>query len=82
MFGIGAPELVLILIVALIFIGPKKLPEVARTFGRSYREFQSALDGVKKDFTEAADPVKQDLEASVKEAHPDDAHLAHNPDKK
>jgi Tat protein translocase TatB subunit len=67
MFGIGAPELVLILVIALIFIGPKKLPEVARTFGKGYREFQSALDGVKRDFHEAGENLKNDVEASVKE---------------
>jgi sec-independent protein translocase protein TatA len=82
MFGIGVPELVLILIVALIFIGPQKLPQVARMFGKSYREFQGALDGVKRDFHEAGDSIKQDVEASLAEEHPDDVHLAHHPEKK
>ncbi|MBI3794046.1 MAG: twin-arginine translocase TatA/TatE family subunit [Nitrospinae bacterium] len=67
MFGIGAPELVLIVIIAIIFIGPKKLPEVARMFGRGYREFQSALEGVKKDFHEAGEIATKDVKASVEE---------------
>jgi Tat protein translocase TatB subunit len=65
MFGIGAPELILIAIIAIVFIGPKKLPEVARTFGRGYREFQSALEGVKKDFNEAGENVKKEVNASL-----------------
>ncbi|MDI6775611.1 MAG: twin-arginine translocase TatA/TatE family subunit, partial [Verrucomicrobiota bacterium] len=40
MFGIGTQELVLILIVALIVLGPRKLPDVARAIGKALREFQ------------------------------------------
>ncbi len=60
MLGIGAPELVLILILALIFIGPQKLPEIARTLGKSYRELTSALDGVKKDFADTGESFKRE----------------------
>ncbi len=42
MFGLGAGELVLILFISLLFIGPKKLPELARGLGRGFREFQRA----------------------------------------
>lgn len=44
MFGLGAGEVVIILVLALIFIGPKKLPELARSLGKSMREFQKAKD--------------------------------------
>lgn len=44
MFGLGAGEILLIGIIALLFIGPKKLPELARAFGKSIREFQAAKD--------------------------------------
>jgi len=47
MFGIGMPELVLILAVALIFLGPKKLPELARSLGKAMREFKKATDELK-----------------------------------
>ncbi len=50
MFGIGFPELLVILVVALIFIGPGKLPGVARSLGKGYRELQRALSGVKEEF--------------------------------
>ena len=48
MFGIGFSELVLIFIVALLVLGPKRLPEVAKTLGRFYREIRSTVDEVKE----------------------------------
>ena len=46
MFGLGVGEILLISVVALIFIGPKKLPELARGLGKGLREFQNAAKGV------------------------------------
>jgi sec-independent protein translocase protein TatA len=43
-FGLGAGEILLIAVFALIFIGPKKLPELAKNLGKSLREFQKAKD--------------------------------------
>ncbi len=42
MFGLGAGEILVIGVIALIFIGPKKLPELARGLGRGIKEFQKA----------------------------------------
>lgn len=56
MFGIGMQELLIILAVALIILGPKKLPELARSLGRLLAEFQRAAQDLKSsvDFDEDA----------------------------
>jgi Tat protein translocase TatB subunit len=50
MFGIGMPELLLILVLALIVLGPKKLPEIARALGKGMAEFRRATDELKDEF--------------------------------
>jgi Tat protein translocase TatB subunit len=55
MLGIGMQEILIILLVALVVIGPKRLPEVARTLGKGFAEFKKATD----DFQET---VRKDLE--------------------
>ena len=52
MFGIGLSEVILIFVVALLVLGPKRLPEVAKTLGRFYREVKSTVDEVKSVVTE------------------------------
>lgn len=47
MFGIGFAELSIIFLIALIVIGPKRLPEIAKALGRGYSEFQKAIREVK-----------------------------------
>lgn len=46
MFGLGAGELFVIFVFALIFIGPKKLPELAKGLGKGIREFQKAKNEI------------------------------------
>ena len=50
MFGLGMQELIVILGVALLVIGPKKLPDIARAIGRAMREFRNATDDIKQNF--------------------------------
>ncbi len=59
MFGIGFSEFIIIIIVALIAIGPDKLPQLARTLGKAFSEFKKAGEEVKKSFNEAARPEKE-----------------------
>jgi len=49
MFGIGWTELLVILVVALLVLGPTKLPEVARGLGKGLREFRRAMNAVDDD---------------------------------
>ena len=59
MFGVGSSELVIILIIALLILGPKEIPKVARTLGRGMRELQRAKDELKKNIEFEADPVSE-----------------------
>jgi sec-independent protein translocase protein TatA len=45
MFGIGAPELIVILVIALIVFGPGKLPEIGSALGKGVRDFRKAFEG-------------------------------------
>ncbi|MFQ5915490.1 MAG: twin-arginine translocase TatA/TatE family subunit [Nitrospinota bacterium] len=50
MFGIGMSEVIIILVIALLVIGPKKLPNVARSIGKGLREFRRATTDLKDEF--------------------------------
>jgi sec-independent protein translocase protein TatA len=49
MGNIGAPELLLVFVIALIVLGPKKLPEVGRSIGKGMREFKDSISGDSND---------------------------------
>jgi TatA/E family protein of Tat protein translocase len=50
MFGIGFQEIIIILVVALIVIGPRKLPDLAKSLGKAFREFKNATEDIKQNF--------------------------------
>ncbi len=47
MFGIGTPEILIIIVVALLIFGPTKLPELGKTLGKGLREFKKASSDLK-----------------------------------
>jgi sec-independent protein translocase protein TatA len=47
--NIGVPELLIVLVIALIVLGPKKLPEVGRSLGKGMREFKDSISGMTED---------------------------------
>jgi Tat protein translocase TatB subunit len=69
MFDLGMQELILIFIVALLVFGPKRLPELGRTLGKSIRELKTALRGVQDTITEEANVLEElkDVETSLKD---------------
>jgi sec-independent protein translocase protein TatA len=75
MFGIGMPELLLILGLALIVLGPKKLPELARALGKGLAEFRRATDDLKSEFRQ----MEREVDDASASATIKDDPLVENP---
>ena len=75
--NIGTQEMMLIILVALLLFGGKKLPELARGLGRGIREFKDASEGIKREisdqinnFEKEIDDVKADIEREPEQKKP------------
>lgn len=60
MFGIGTSEILIILIIALLVLGPKEIPKIARTIGRGLRELERAKDDLKESIEFEANRDEED----------------------
>jgi Tat protein translocase TatB subunit len=69
MFGIGLPELMIILVVGLIVLGPQKLPELAKGIAKALSEFRKATQEIKQnlEIDESLKEIKQNIDGSIKD---------------
>ena len=61
--NIGLPEILVVLVIALIIFGPKRLPELGRSVGKGIREFRSSISGDSKD----EDPAELESDSHAEE---------------
>jgi sec-independent protein translocase protein TatB len=59
MLGMGAMEIAVILVIALLIFGPGKLPEIGQTLGRAVRDFRSATQDITGDFKQTMDELQE-----------------------
>ncbi len=69
MFGIGMPELVVIMVVALIVLGPKRLPEAAKGLGRALREFRHATSSLTEELNDAQIMLDEETREAQRALH-------------
>ncbi|MFM2061795.1 MAG: hypothetical protein RLZZ507_1465 [Cyanobacteriota bacterium] len=64
-FGIGLPEMAVIMVVALLIFGPKKLPEIGRSLGKTIRSFQEASNEFQSEFKREAEQLEQTVKTTA-----------------
>lgn len=64
-FGIGLPEMAVIVAIALLVFGPKRLPELGKTLGRTLKGFQSASQGFEEQFRTALDATPESTQSQA-----------------
>lgn len=80
-FGIGLPEMALIMVLALLVFGPKKLPEIGRSLGKAIRGFQEASKEFEDEFKREAERIEKVVNEPMKAKleTPEPKALAANP---
>ncbi len=64
-FGIGLPEMGVIMVVALLIFGPKKLPEIGRSLGKTIRSFQEASSEFQNEFKRETEQLKETVQTKA-----------------
>ena len=87
MFGLGAGEILIILVIAFLLFGPKQLPEVGRQVGKAVRGFKETADDLRKSvepeinlIQQEVKMVDQDFQASMKEAEQEIENITKSPE--
>ncbi|MEO0458508.1 MAG: TatA/E family twin arginine-targeting protein translocase [Cyanobacteria bacterium P01_A01_bin.114] len=65
-FGIGLPEMALIMVIALLVFGPKKLPEIGRSLGKALKGFQDASKEFETEFKKEAERIEKTVTEPIK----------------
>ena len=65
-FGVGLPEMILIMVLALLVFGPKKLPEIGRSLGKAIRGFQEASKEFETEFKREAERIEKTVTEPMK----------------
>lgn len=71
--NIGVPELLIVLVIALIVLGPKKLPEVGRSLGKGMREFKDSISGITDSHDDDDEDDEDDRPALPRSPEPEPA---------
>ncbi len=78
-FGVGLPEMALILVLALLVFGPKKLPEIGRSMGKALKGFQDASREFEEEFKKEAQQIEKAVSAPMKATLEPDAQKVLTP---
>jgi len=76
MFGIGIPELLVIMVVALIVLGPQRLPEVAKALGKALAEFRRATGDLSEELGNAKVMLEEEIRQAERTARAKSQHTA------